>query len=587
MATLTPAQITTKLKNSQKSALSPNKRTGAEQLVFTTNEGLADYIEYAADETFIVKKNLKDVQTSVKDISHVLNAIKRTLATTNKGSPVDGTPDIVPPTPTVDQEALNETVRNSINRVVPPSIRDIEDKRSSFLTDFLKKFKKEKTVEDENVKKSILWNKESAKTAFQDKGYGKDRNSFGGRIANSVIAGIGNSPLFKPTSFLGNFLKALISPPGIILMYFIGKMFKTKILDKYLTPIMTWFNGNVKPMLVTTWGYIKDFGNWLNTLTASWTEIKGTFDNFKKVWNDPASTIWNKLSGALTITDAVLSPITNLIKIALSKMFYGLAKISDIMPFNLGKEQAVDLLKKSSEMLETMYGKDKDNSAFNIEMKSLKESDMGKKYGAILNDELGKALAEKIKKGEKLSPDEKSIANSDMFKNTIYGQDAINNKEKASLDYEAYLKNTITREKELAFREHRVFNEQTAINNARKSFNTQGVNNSKQLLNEISKITFNSSDEAVKFMKDIPVNYENLMKSSEGQKEVLKAIATAIKEQGKENAQTRAILGKMAGKSLNDQYNINIMQEGIEQKSREERSPAANYGFGGSSSLNR
>lgn len=584
---------TNQLRNDAKTALTNKSNKGIERLAFINNEALADYIDNAVDDTILIKKNLKTVNEAVQNVKEVLKNINYALNIKEKKPTEPLTPPNSPEVPTTPEAAdrittddIDNSVRESLGRHIPRSIRESTDrarrednnKEPGFIKNILNKITKIKRADEGGDTKTInrFWNNAEAKRALSDTGSyrGHDKVSASGALVNSIVAGISNSPLFNPTTKFGMMLKALLSPPGLALLYFIGKLFKKFIWDPYLSPFISWVKTTAMPMLITVKEYIKDFGKWFNQFLPTWNEVSGVFDNFKKIWQDPSATIFNKLAGLLQITDVMLAPITNLIKMTMAKFLSWMGSLADKIP-GLG-DTAISLLQASSNMLDTMIETKGGNKKKAKD--ELLNSEIGQKYKKELTpinaDEYIK-INEKIKRGEALTDSERAQAKQGPQET----QDTYENYLQAQLKKDSYIDPNTGR----YVKRNNAITMEEASQNARMQWNKK-MQSPDQVIKEISSKKLNTQSEADQYVKDIIAKQESLLQNGDSQTEVLKALVKMLQEQGKKTDAVQQDLNKFAIDAFHKKQNTIVMQNTVEKNVKTQRSiQNVNYGYGAQS----
>jgi hypothetical protein len=243
---------------------------------------------------------------------------------------------------------------------------------------------------------SKIWNKLEAKNAYNDRGYSGNKIPFMGALLNGLIAGLSKSA-FMQSPYV-KFVKFVLSPPGLVLIYFLYKWIKKNVWDPYIKPIITWISEVFWPPIRDALIWIKDvFLKPLQTFLSMFptgTELKNAFTEVKKTFNDGNATILEKIGSIANLLDTLLAPLTNTIKMGNVASLILEAKALDKMGFI---KKAAAFMAEAQTTVLSMHGSDKFKSG---QLKNLQESDIGKKYSAAVDQKAWEELVARKDKGD-------------------------------------------------------------------------------------------------------------------------------------------------------------------------------------------
>jgi hypothetical protein len=191
------------------------------------------------------------------------------------------------------------------------------------------------------------------------------------------------------------------------------------------------------------------------------------------------------------------------------------------------------------------------------------------KYAAAFDKDAADKLNEKIKSGAQLTKDEQLVADSSGYKNT-YGDKAKNVQQINTEDFAMLLQ----QQKNLSSNANE--NPDVMINKARAALEAPALREAQRILADMNQKTFESSNEAAAYMKEVISNNEILARSSAAQNQVLLEIMDKLKNGVGMNDEVKAELTKLSVRSFETKQNTNIMVNNAISGMRQEK-PVLHY----------
>jgi len=504
----------------------------ASQSALTRKKSVEDILEENTKklDKFAIDSSKKDAELTknIKSIHTALDNIKLYVRTALANKSPEASPTsspATPPPPVEDTSTKPDKANKIIGAWVPPETSQQK--------------------EEKKTNKSVLKQISSG--------------VLGLKKSTSLLATKDAIRSMLPTNPFMMFIKALLSPAGILLMYFIGKMFKKHIWDPYVGPVLRFYNDYIKPVIDAAVSFFRDTAlPWLKdvawpfftSLLPSFEEVKTAFKGFTSIFNSNASFV-DKLLAGLNLIDTILAPLTNLIKWANSELLGIIMKVTDMLGM---KDTTLSLLQSQNNIIDSMHGEFRD-----ARKKELLDSEMGKKYAAAIDKTSASALNEKIKAGGQLTADEERIVRSDKYKEQ-YGDSAKNIFDLNRAGFEGYLQIAKTKNENLLGPNGAgAESAKLVANQAMSAFQATGLKEAQKILGDLNNKTFKSQEEAAEYMKKIVDKNEILARSSEAQNLVLKAIVQKLDSKDPQSEEIKDMIKKLDAKAALTKTNTTLM----------------------------
>lgn len=447
------------------------------------------------------------------------------------------------------------------------------------------KIKKPAYREQDTTKEflSKIWNKVAAKEAYNEKPFGGGKVPFLGKLVNGIVAGLGQSALMQ--SPYGKIIKFLLSPGGLMLMYFIYKLFKKYIWDPYIAPIVDWIKQTIVPMVgnaidfivKSIWPPVKDLLAWFSKVMPTWEELNAAFKELWTAISSPGSFMakfGNILLAVGNLIDTALSPLTNLIKQGEVKMLMLFAQIMDglslIIPKALGgdkfKAAAASLMGTAQVVVSSMHGSDEYKKE---QQTALQQSDIGQAYLAQVDPAAAAELNKKMKTGTYVPTDnEKAILNSTFYKNQ-YGDVTQSIGDIRKKEFGDQLALTKSMQPGIT--------DEEALQRSRKVYENKGLRESQRIISELRSKKTLTEAESQDYMQKLLDDKNAMSRSAEAQQAVLDEIKKMLSEGNIKSDVVKNRLG-IAEKQINETriINNNMINNSLPKAARVQRNLTAN-----------
>ena len=230
------------------------------------------------------------------------------------------------------------------------------------------------TSKEDNDTKSFLskiWNKVEAKEAFNKTDYNGKKLPFIGALTDGLVVGLTKSVIME--SPWAKAVKFLLSTPGILLMFFVYKLFMKYVWNG---PIGTWIKTTLG-WVENFWNATKEFRDWITSNLPTMKQIGEAFGAlYKDITN--ADKFWDKVGNFLLdsgqIINILLGPITNPIREFVISLLKMTATLLDKLFL---KTEAASLLNSAQTLMSGMVGSEEHTQELK---KAFEESEIVKKY---------------------------------------------------------------------------------------------------------------------------------------------------------------------------------------------------------------
>ena len=266
---------------------------------------------------------------------------------------------------------------------------------------------------------SKICNKVEAKETYNQKDYSTGKKlPFMGTLIEGITSGLGKSIIMQ--SPWTKAVKFLLSGPGILLMFFVYKLFMKYVWNG---PIGTWIKNTID-WIKGFWDGTKEFRDWITSNLPTMKQIGNAFSTlFANITS--AGGFWNKVGNFLLdsgqLINILFGPITNPIREFVISLLTNMASLYDKLGM---KNFAASTMGSVQTLTSGMVG---DNAS--IQQAKVRNSEIGKTYAAITDPTVAALLNKKMRDGgHKPTPEEKATLESNWYKRE-YGDAFLNQQE--------------------------------------------------------------------------------------------------------------------------------------------------------------